>query len=70
MDMVMLNVKGINPLMSDVILIQAVSPPAIAILIQIRNYSGDAQKSGSLMLISYVACLVVIPVWMSIWSLF
>jgi hypothetical protein len=69
MVMVMLNVKVINPLMSDVILIQAVSPPAIAILIQIRNYGGDAQKSGSLMLISYIACLVVIPVWMSIWSL-
>jgi len=54
--------------MSDVILIQAVSPPAIAILIQIKNYGGDAQKSGSLILISYIACIIVIPLWMAIWS--
>jgi malate permease and related proteins len=54
-------------LVSDVILIQAVSPPAIAILIQIKNYGGDAQKSGSLMLISYIACIVVIPLWMAVW---
>jgi hypothetical protein len=66
--MMLLNLKETNSLLSDVILIQAVSPPAIAILIQIRNYGGDAQKSGSLMLISYIACVLVIPLWMAIWS--
>ncbi len=67
--MLALHVREANSLMSDVILIQAVSPPAIAILIQIRNYGGDAQKSGSLMLISYLACVIVIPVWMAVWSI-
>lgn len=66
--MLALHTREANSLMSDVILIQAVSPPAIAILIQIKNYGGDAQKSGSLMLISYAACILVIPVWMAIWS--
>ena len=66
--MLALHVREINELMSDVILIQAVSPPAIAILIQIKNYGGDAQKSGSLMLISYAACIIAIPVWMAMWS--
>jgi len=66
--MMALNLKQTNPLLSDVILIQAVSPPAIAILIQIKNYGGDAQKSGSLMLISYALCIVAIPVWMAIWK--
>jgi len=66
--MLALHVKEANSLMSDVILIQAVSPPAIAILIQIKNYGGDAQKSGSLMLIAYAACIIVIPVWMALWS--
>ena len=65
--MLALHVRETNSLMSDVILIQAVSPPAIAILIQIKNYGGDAQKSGSLMLISYAACIIVIPLWMAIW---
>ena len=66
--MLAFHVRETNSLMSDVILIQAVSPPAIAILIQIKNYGGDAQKSGSLMLISYVCCIIVIPLWMAIWS--
>ena len=66
--MLVLHVREANSLMSDVILIQSVSPPAIAILIQIKNYGGDAQKSGSLMLISYAACIIIIPVWMAVWS--
>jgi len=66
--MLLVNLKVTNSLVSDVILIQAISPPAIAILIQIKNYGGDAQKSGSLMLISYIACIVVIPLWMAVWK--
>jgi len=66
--MLLLRLNQTNSLLSDVILIQAVSPPAIAILIQIKNYGGDAQKSGSLMLISYLACIVIIPVWMAFWK--
>jgi len=66
--MMYLNLKGTNSLLSDVILIHAVSPPAIAILIQIRNYGGDEQKSGSLMLISYIFCIIAIPVWMAVWK--
>ena len=68
MAMFYFQLKDSNPLMSNVILIQAVSPPAIAILIQIKNYGGDAQKSGSLILISYAACILIIPLWMAIWS--
>ncbi|MEI6677503.1 MAG: AEC family transporter [Mariniphaga sp.] len=66
--MMFFQIKETNPLLSDVILIQAVSPPAIAILIQIKNYGGDAQKSGSMMLISYIACIAAIPIWMAVWK--
>ncbi len=66
--MMIMHLNDSNSLLSDVILIQAVSPPAIAILIQIKNYGGDAQKSGSLMLISYIFCLLAIPLWMALWT--
>jgi hypothetical protein len=66
--MLLINLKATNSLLSDVILIQAATPPAIAILIQIKNYGGDAQKSGSMMLISYVFCVLAIPVWMALWK--
>ncbi|MCE1199351.1 MAG: AEC family transporter [Marinilabiliales bacterium] len=58
-----------NRLLSDVILIQAASPPAIAILIQIKKWGGDEQTLGSLMLISYCGCLVAIPLWLAIWKI-
>jgi malate permease and related proteins len=67
--MMFINLKGNNSLLSDVILIQAATPPAIAILIQIKNYGGDAQKSGSMMLISYIFCVLAIPVWMALWKM-
>jgi predicted permease len=66
--MIIFNIRETNSLLSDVILIQAVSPPAIAIMIQIKNYGGNEQKSGSLMLISYLVCIVVIPSWMALWK--
>ena len=66
--MILLNLRESNSLLSDVILIQAVSPPAIGILIQIKNYGGDEQESGSLLLISYAICIVVIPFWMALWK--
>ena len=66
--MILLNLKETNSLLSDVVLIQAVSPPAIGILIQIRNYGGDEQESGSLLMISYAACIVIIPFWMALWK--
>lgn len=66
--MIILNIRETNSLLSDVILIQAVSPPAIAILIQIKNYGGNEQRSGSLMLISYIVCIVAIPLWMALWK--
>lgn len=67
--MVSLNLRQSDSLLSDVILIQAVSPPAIAILIQIKNYGGDAQRSGSLILISYLVCIIAIPIWMAFWKI-
>ncbi len=66
--MMAIHIRETNFLMSNVILIQACSPPAIAILIQIKNYGGDSQRSGSLMLLSYLVCILVIPLWMAFWS--
>lgn len=63
------HLKTSNPLLGDVILIQAALPPAIALLIQIKNWGGDEQKTGSMMLIAYTFCLTAIPVWLAIWKI-
>ncbi len=67
--MIAWNAKGTDSLMSDAILIQAASPPATAILIQIKNYGGDEQKTGSMMLIAYLTCLLAIPLWLAFWKI-
>ena len=67
--MIVLDIKDSNSLLSDVILIQAVSPPAIATMIQIKNYGGDEQVSGSMIFISYASSILIIPLWMAIWKI-
>jgi len=63
------NLKATQPLLCDVILIQATLPPAIAIMIQIKNWGGEVQQTGSLMLISYTFCLIAIPFWLAVWKI-
>jgi len=63
------NLKTTQPLLCDVILIQATLPPAIAIMIQIKNWGGEVQQTGSLMLISYTFCLIAIPFWLAVWKI-
>jgi hypothetical protein len=67
--MLYFNLKVTQPLLSDVILIQATLPPAIAIMIQIKNWGGEVQQTGSLMLISYTFCLIAIPFWLAVWKI-
>ena len=67
--MLYFNLKATQPLLSDVILIQATLPPAIAIMIQIKNWGGEVQITGSLMLISYTFCLIAIPFWLALWKI-
>lgn len=67
--MLYFNLKATEPLLGDVILIQATLPPAIAIMIQIKNWGGEVQQTGSLMLISYTFCLIAIPFWLAIWKI-
>ncbi|HWR99972.1 MAG TPA: AEC family transporter [Prolixibacteraceae bacterium] len=67
--MIWFNLKATNSLLSDVILIQAALPPAIAIMIQIKKWGGDEQQSGSMMIISYTFCLLAIPFWLATWKI-
>ncbi|MFW6011324.1 MAG: AEC family transporter, partial [Desulfosalsimonas sp.] len=58
-----------NPLLAVFFIIQSSSAPAIALVLQVKKYGGDEQKTGSIILVSYLVCLVMMPVWVAIWSL-
>jgi predicted permease len=59
---------GRYPLLANLFVLEAAAPAATAMIIQIRRYGGDEKKAGSILLVSYLACLVSIPFWLALWS--
>jgi hypothetical protein len=57
------------PLLAVFFVIQSSSAPAIVLVLQVKKYGGDEQKIGSILLVSYLACLVMMPLWVAVWSL-
>jgi hypothetical protein len=65
-----LGLEQVDPLLARFLVLEAASAPAVGIILQIRTYGGDEQKVGSLMLVSYAACVVTLPAWLAAWELF
>ncbi len=57
-----------NSLLADFLVIQSAAAPATAIILQVKTYGGNEQKIGSMMLITYMVCLVALPLWMAFWK--
>ncbi len=56
-----------HPFLATFLMIQSTAPPAIVIILQINKYGGDEQKIGSMLLFTYLLCLVAMPSWMALW---
>lgn len=59
---------GKYPLLCTLLILEAASPAATAMIIQIRRYGGNEKMAGSILLISYIACLILIPFWLALWN--
>lgn len=59
-----------HPLLADFLIIQAAAAPATALIIQVRAYGGNRQKTGSIMLLAYIICLFALPFWIALWHNF
>lgn len=62
------NLPDNYPLLCNLLILEAAAPAATAMIIQIRRYGGDERKAGSILLISYFACLILIPFWLALWN--
>jgi predicted permease len=51
------------------LILQGASAPATAIVLQIKTYGGDIEKTQTVLLYSYIACLFTIPFWVALWEL-
>ena len=58
-----------NPLLARFLVLQAASAPAVGLILQVRAYGGDEQKVGTVMLLSYILCIVGLPMWLAIWEM-
>jgi predicted permease len=57
-----------HPLLATFFIIESAAPPAIVIILQVNRYGGDEQKLGSMLLVTYLVCLVALPAWLALWS--
>ena len=65
---IMTGLKAHFPLLATFFVIESAAPPAIVIILQANRYGGDEQKLGSMLLITYLICLIALPFWLALWS--
>ncbi len=56
------------PLFCSLMIMQATSPPATNHILIVKRYGGDTQTISSMMLIQYVICILIMPLWIAAWQ--
>lgn len=56
------------PFLAFMLALQSMSPHATNLIVQVRTYGGDVERTGAVLLASYGACIITIPLWVSLWS--
>lgn len=57
------------PLLCNLLVLQSSSSPATAIMLQVKHYGGKEHQLGSVLLLSYIACIITIPFWLAVWTM-
>jgi predicted permease len=66
--LVHLDLGEARPLLARFFVIEAAAAPAAGIILQVRAFGGAERKIGAVMLASYVACAVTLPLWVAVWE--
>jgi len=64
----LLGAEALNPLLARFMVLEAAAAPASGLILQVRAYGGDEQKVGTIMMVSYLACIITLPVWLAVWE--
>ena len=60
--------KQTDPTLALLLVLQAASAPAMNIILQIHTYGGNLERTGTIMVLGYVAALFTIPAWVAVWQ--
>lgn len=63
-----INLYSVYPLLCSLLVLQASSPPATAFIIMAKHYGQKEKELGSILFLSYIACIITIPFWLAVWS--
>jgi predicted permease len=66
-----LTVSGVgqsDPLLARFLVLESAAAPAANLILQVRAYGGDEDKVGTVMLVSYLLCIVSLPLWLAVWE--
>lgn len=63
-------IGGPEALSDDLLIIEAASAPATALILMARTYGGNLDRIGAVILLSYGLCPVFLPLWLGAWNLF
>jgi predicted permease len=58
-----------SPLLCSLFVLQSSSSPATGLILQVKHYGGNEQEVGSILMLSYIACIFTIPLWLAVWTM-
>jgi hypothetical protein len=66
--MKLMNIQSAYPLLCSLLVLQASSSPATSLIILVKHYGGEEEELGTILFLSYIACIITIPFWLAVWT--
>ena len=64
----LMKVNNTYPLLCSLLVLQSSSSPATSLILQVKHYGGEEEELGSILFLSYIACIITIPFWLAVWT--
>jgi hypothetical protein len=64
----LMNIHDVYPLLCSLLVLQASSSPATSLIILVKHYGGEEEELGTILFLSYIACIITIPLWLAVWT--
>jgi predicted permease len=63
----LMKISNTYPLLCSLLVLQSSSSPATSLILQVKHYGGEEEELGSILFLSYIACIITIPFWLAVW---